>query len=206
MDDWRQLYRALQACFVAERYADAAALVARIAAIAEELDHHPDVDLRYGSVLVSVISHDVGEVTDRDRRFAERVSAAAAELGLTSAPERTRNLELAIDAVDADAVRPFWAAILAYDVTADGSLADPGGQGPAIWFQPMDPPRTDRNRIHLDVFVAADRAEERLAAALAAGGRLRSDAEAPSFWVLADAEGNEACLCTSLPAAQPPGH
>jgi len=33
-------------------------------------------------------------------------------------------------------------------------------------------------------------------ATLAAGGKLLSDAEAPAFWVLADAEGNEACITT----------
>ena len=41
-----------------------------------------------------------------------------------------------------------------------------------------------------------DEAEERIRAALEAGGRVISDAEAPAFWVLADAEGNEACICT----------
>ncbi len=60
----------------------------------------------------------------------------------------------------------------------------------------MDEPRPQRNRIHLDVIVPHDVAEERVAAALAAGGRLVSADRAPAFWVLADAEGNEACVCT----------
>ena len=60
----------------------------------------------------------------------------------------------------------------------------------------MDAPRPQRNRIHIDVTVAHDEAEDRIAAALAAGGRLLTDQYAPSFWVLADAEGNEACICT----------
>ena len=41
-------------------------------------------------------------------------------------------------------------------------------------------------------------AEERVRAAVAAGGTLVSDAEAPSFWVLADAYGNQVCICTGL--------
>ena len=53
-----------------------------------------------------------------------------------------------------------------------------------------------RNRIHFDVSVPYDEAESRLRAALAAGGRLIYDTEAPAFWVLADAEGNEACITT----------
>ena len=60
----------------------------------------------------------------------------------------------------------------------------------------MDEPRPQRNRIHLDITVAHDAAEARVAAALAAGGTLVSDARARAFWVLADAEGNEACVCT----------
>jgi 4a-hydroxytetrahydrobiopterin dehydratase len=62
----------------------------------------------------------------------------------------------------------------------------------------MDAARPQRNRIHIDVTVAADEAADRLAAALAAGGRLLTDQYARSFWVLADAEGNEACICTWL--------
>lgn len=60
----------------------------------------------------------------------------------------------------------------------------------------MDPPRTDRNRIHLDLTVPHDVAEQRVADALAAGGRLVSDDRARAFWVLADADGNEVCVCT----------
>jgi 4a-hydroxytetrahydrobiopterin dehydratase len=65
-----------------------------------------------------------------------------------------------------------------------------------VWFQQMDAPRPQRNRIHLDVIVPHDVAEERVAATLAAGGRLVSADRAPAFWVLADVEGNEACVCT----------
>lgn len=60
----------------------------------------------------------------------------------------------------------------------------------------MDSPRPQRNRIHLDIDVPHDVATARIEAALAAGGTLLSDDAAPAFWVLADAEGNEACICT----------
>ena len=75
-------------------------------------------------------------------------------------------------------------------------VLDRRGVGPAVWFQQMDEPRPQRNRIHLDVVVPEDEVQERMAAALAAGGTLLTDRYAPSFWVLADPEGNEACLCT----------
>jgi 4a-hydroxytetrahydrobiopterin dehydratase len=78
----------------------------------------------------------------------------------------------------------------------DGQLVDPLGRGPTVWFQQMDAPRPQRNRLHVDVVVAHDVAEERVAAALAAGGTLVSDDRARAWWVLADREGNEACVCT----------
>jgi 4a-hydroxytetrahydrobiopterin dehydratase len=75
-------------------------------------------------------------------------------------------------------------------------LIDPTSQGPTIWFQQMDRPRPQRNRIHLDLTVPHDEAEARVQAALDAGGVLVSDAAARSFWILADVEGNEVCICT----------
>jgi 4a-hydroxytetrahydrobiopterin dehydratase len=81
-------------------------------------------------------------------------------------------------------------------VGPDGAIVDPTGLAAPIWFQQMDRPRSQRNRIHLDISVPHDEAERRIEAALAAGGRLASAREAPAFWVLADAEGNEACVCT----------
>jgi 4a-hydroxytetrahydrobiopterin dehydratase len=110
-------------------------------------------------------------------------------------------IEIGIDALDAAAIRPFWRAVLGY-VDEPGrfgpwdGLVDPLGQGPAVWFQRMDAPRPQRNRIHFDVSVPHDEAASRIGAALAAGGTLINDTRAPAFWVLADAEGNEACVTT----------
>lgn len=196
LQDWRYGLGALLARFDTGDFATGAALAQSIAEVADELNHHPDVDLRYPFVIVRTTSHDVGTITSRDLDLARRISQLAVEAGAAARPEAVSTLELAIDTVDADAIRPFWSAVLGYAVDDDGSLADLSGRHPAIWFQEMDPPRTDRNRIHLDLTVPHDVAEERVNGALAAGGRLVSDERAPAFWVLADAEGNEVCICT----------
>jgi 4a-hydroxytetrahydrobiopterin dehydratase len=60
----------------------------------------------------------------------------------------------------------------------------------------MDAPRPQRNRIHIDISVPHDEASALIQAALAADATMRYAAEAPAFWVLADAEGNEACITT----------
>jgi 4a-hydroxytetrahydrobiopterin dehydratase len=62
----------------------------------------------------------------------------------------------------------------------------------------MDAPRPQRNRIHVDVFVPNDEAQARVAAALAAGGRLVDDSHAPHWWTLADPEGNEVDVATTF--------
>ncbi|MGV8967184.1 MAG: 4a-hydroxytetrahydrobiopterin dehydratase [Cellulomonas sp.] len=199
---WRVVLGALQASFRTETFVRGVELVRRIADLAEAAGHHPDVDLRYPRVRILLTTHDVGGLTTRDVDLAGEISAVADELGIEGEPERPRNLEIAIDALDIAGVLPFWRAVLAYreapvpDVGASPALVDPDGIGPAVWFQQMDAPRTERNRIHLDVDVPHDVATERVAAAIAAGGRLVSDRRAPAFWVLADAEGNEACVCT----------
>jgi len=67
-----------------------------------------------------------------------------------------------------------------------------------LWFQQMDAPRPQRNRIHLDVWVPHDQAEARIAAAIAAGSRMVTDKHAPLWWTLADAEGNEVDIATTM--------
>jgi 4a-hydroxytetrahydrobiopterin dehydratase len=201
--DWRFLLGRIEAVFVAESFAQAAAFVARLAEAADAANHHPDVDLRYpGRVHVALTTHAVDGLTTADLDLAGTISSLAASAGLAAEPVPAR-LEVAIDALDIDAVRPFWKAVLGYEEwpprVPGGQvwvLVDPSRIGPAFWFQQMDAPRPQRNRIHLDVTVPHDVAEERVAAAVAAGGRVVSDDRARAFWVLADPEGNEACICT----------
>ena len=190
-----------------------AADVARVVTgAAGDADGSLSLDLRPDRVVLTLQSRADGRVGPREVSAAQRISAALDDLGLVTepglgpgSPRSVQLLEIAIDALDIAAIRPFWQAVLGYgdepgsDGTDSGAgLADPVGQGPTIWFQQMDEPRPQRNRIHFDVVVPHDESEHRIQAALAAGGRLVNDAEAPAFWVLADPEGNEACVCTWL--------
>ena len=193
---WRALATGLHVTVATEDFATALALVDRIGAIAEEQQHHPDLDLRWGRVHVATTSHDAGGITDRDIRLATSVNEVLAEMGLRPETNRVAEIEIAIDAMDIPAVRPFWAAVLGYDDRGK-DLVDPEAIRPLLWFQQMDEPRPQRNRIHVDVWVAQEEAEARIARAVEAGGRVVSDESAPQFWVLADPEGNEACICTS---------
>jgi 4a-hydroxytetrahydrobiopterin dehydratase len=158
-------------------------------------------DLRPGAVLVTIEPTD-RPLAERDLELARAVSSAVADLGAETVSELAdhalvvQGVEFAIDAIDIDAVRPFWRAVMGYLDAPDGSLYDPGRRGFPVWFQQMDEPRTQRNRVHFDVVVGHDVAQSRIAATLAAGGTLVSDLEAPAFWIMADVEGNEVCICT----------
>ena len=161
---------------------------------------HLTVDIRGDRAVLQLQSAEVGWVTGRDIRLAHRVSRALEARGLQPTPGTAQLLEIAIDALDIGLVRPFWKAVTGYTdepgSELQAALIDPSGRGPAIWFQQMDAPRPQRNRIHLDVDVPHEAARARIDAAIAAGGTLLSDRAAPAFWVLADPEGNEACICT----------
>ena len=197
VDDWRVVLRTAEAHFVAPSFPAAGRLVGAIADAAEAADHHPDVSLTYpGRVRVALTTHAVDGLSTHDVDLARHISQLAADAGATAERLDAQIVEIAIDTMDADRIRPFWAAVLDYREQSDGSLSDPRGFGAPVWFQQMDEPRTERNRFHLDVSVPHDLAEQRLEAALAVGGELLTDEHARSFWVLADAEGNEVCICT----------
>jgi 4a-hydroxytetrahydrobiopterin dehydratase len=201
VEDWRVLLATAQTLYRTGSFTAGVELVDAIGELADAADHHPDVDLRYGTVTVRLTSHDVGGLSRRDVALARDISDAARELDLVADPTAVQELEIAVDALVGPAVQPFWRAVLGYvEQAPDGSaavpLADATAHAPAFWFQQMDAPREQRNRIHVDVTVPHDVAEARVTAAIAAGGHLVSDDRAPAFWVLADPEGNEACVCT----------
>ena len=206
---WRLVLGELRTEVRTGSLARAADVAARAATVAGA-EGHLRLDVRADRVLLSLQTATAAWVTERDVELARNISTVVEEtrletvsgVGLDSGGERAvQVIEIGIDALDAAAIRPFWRAVLGY-VDEPGrfgpwdGLVDPLGQGPAVWFQRMDAPRPQRNRLHLDVSVPHDEAESRLGAALAAGGTMINDTRAPAFWVLADAEGNEACVTT----------
>ena len=200
LNDWRQLAQGIHARFRTGSFTAGLRFVTAVTEAAEAANHHPDVTLTYPHVDLKLISHDVGALTQRDVDLARAISSIAHEQGLTPQPEVLAEVELALDtAVLADA-EPFWAALLTGDArnVSGDDVVDPSGRVPLLWFQGTDAHETPRQRFHLDVWVPHDVADARIAAAVAAGGAVVDEAQAPSFTVLADGEGNRACVCTVL--------
>ena len=160
LTDWVLIVRALEARFETGDFVTGLELVSAIGAAAEEAGHHPDVTLTYPTVLVRLWSHDSRGVTQRDVDLARRISEVAVQVGVSATPDKTSNLELALDTADAAAVGPFWAAVLGYTWDEEhGEVVDPDGRMPTIWFQDTDPHETPRQRFHLDVFVPREHAD-----------------------------------------------
>lgn len=199
LDDWRFFLSRIHARFKTGSFVKGLELVTRITEAAEEADHHPDVVLTYPQVDVDLHSHDVHGVTSRDIALARRISDIAAELGVAAVPREVSTLELALDVPDAAEVKPFWAAVLGYaDTPYDTEIMDPGGRNNTLWFQSAPEATGEvQQRFHLDIVVPREVAEERVRAAVAAGGTLLSEEAVPAFWVLADAHGNKVCVCTA---------
>ncbi len=136
-------------------------------------------------------------MTSRDLELAHRISELAASAGVSADPSKVQVLEVALDTADLPAVLPFWAAVLGFKAGESGrEVIDPDGRITALWFQETEPHEEPRQRFHLDIVVPIEQAQARIDAALAAGGTMVTEEHAPAFWVLADAEGNKACVCT----------
>lgn len=200
LTDWRKLAQALHARFLTGDFVTGHAFVTAVTEAAELANHHPDLTLTYRFVDVKLISHDVSQVTRRDIDLARRISEIAREQGIDASPSSLAEVELALDTAELAAAGPFWAALLtgSPDSVTGDDVVDPHGRVPLLWFQHTDAHETPRQRFHIDLWVPHDVAEERIAAAVAAGGRVVDDENAPSFVVLADREGNRVCVCTCL--------
>ena len=151
---------------------------------------------------MTLSSHDVGGITSRDIELARRISAFAAELGARPTLRQTE-LEPGLDTAASEAkLGAFYAALLGGEVRTANPSTERSGAG--VWPDGERgtalPEAVPPQRWHFDVWVPTTRARSGVEAVLDAGGRLVSDAEAPSFWVLEDADGNRSCICTPLDA------
>ena len=77
LDGWIQEGKAIRKQFELEDFTQAMEFVMHVAEIAEELDHHPDIDIRFNQVTVSCSTHDEGGLTIKDFELAARVEEQA---------------------------------------------------------------------------------------------------------------------------------
>jgi 4a-hydroxytetrahydrobiopterin dehydratase len=203
-EDWRVVGDGACTYFRTGSFAAGARLVGAIGELAGVDDLRPDVDVRHDGVTVRLLTRtdDYYGMSTGDVELARKISAIARERGVPADPAAVQSLLVIPGWPVTSEVMPFWRAVLGYEPRPDSpeeDLVDPRSRGASFWFEQMDEPRPDGGgAIHVAIWVPYDQAEARVAAALAAGGRMVRDDFAPSWWTLADAAGNEADVATTM--------
>jgi 4a-hydroxytetrahydrobiopterin dehydratase len=192
--DWVVLHGGATAVFQVLSLADAAQLADALAQVPGIEGAGVLISIADGQVTVR-LTRGIWRLEPRHVELARAISTVAQEHGAAADRARAQEVQLAIaaqpEAVDVD----FWRAVLGYAELADDNAVDPLGHGSTVWMQEIDETKALRHAMHVDVSVAREHAEARLRAALAAGGRIVDDSNAPAHWVLADRAGNRVCIC-----------
>lgn len=194
LPDWRYRLGGLVTVYKTPTADAALQLIAAVGRLAEEQNHHPDLDWRYNRVFLRYTSHDAGgEVTSRDVAAAAAASSSAADVGATAEPGLHRTVEVGVGTTDAAEISEVWRVALGYKKGPGTDLADPYGRGPSVWFQETPTPHT--SRIHLDIHRSQAESAAVLEKAAATGALMNRD-HAPDWVVVTDSQGNRLCLCT----------
>jgi len=220
LTDWRKLAQGLHARYLIEDFGTGARFVAAVGEAGDPLGHHPRVSIGNGYVDLKLITDDAiyrdGEgtehavewVTQQDIDLARRITEIAADHKVDADPASVSDIELGLDTERSTTIAPVWAALLTGSAEAQGrgspsdEIRDATGRVPNLWFGDADEHETSRQRFHIEVYVAPEAAEQRIAAALAAGGTVVDDSNAPSLTVIADQDGNRGIVCTDVSAAK----
>jgi 4a-hydroxytetrahydrobiopterin dehydratase len=193
VDDWVVLHGGATAVFRVRSVRAAAKLADEVAQVPglEGSGTQLTIDDRRLGVR---LTRDLWHLEERHIDLARAVSAVARKHGAVVDRASVQEVQLAIaakpDAVDLG----FWRAVLGYAPASDDNAVDPLGHGSTVWMQELDGARPLQHAMH---------AQARLEAALAAGGRIIDESDAPAFWILADRAGNRVCIASWPDGSRP---
>jgi 4a-hydroxytetrahydrobiopterin dehydratase len=220
LTEWRKLAQGLHARYLTDGFGAGARFVAAVGEAGDAIGHHPRVVIGTGHVDLELVTadaiyrddegteHVVEWVTQQDVDLARRVTEVAADLGLTADPAGVSEIELGLDTAVPGTVAPVWAALLTGDAESQGrgspsdEVRDATGRVPNLWFDDAADPAAPGQRFHVEVYVAPEAAEQRIAAAVAAGGVVVDDAGSPGLTVVADQDGNRGVVCVDTSAVR----
>ncbi|MRX44884.1 4a-hydroxytetrahydrobiopterin dehydratase [Agromyces kandeliae] len=219
LTEWRKLAQGLHARYLVDDFGTGVRFVQAVGAAGDALGHHPTVSLGSRHVDLKLVSadavyrddegteHVVEWVTRKDVDLARQITEIAADHGIAADPSSVSVIELGLDTAHSATIAPVWAVLLTGDAEAQGhgspsdEIRDVTGRVPNLWFGDVDGHATPRQRFHVEVYVAPEVAEQRIAAAVAAGGTVVDDSDAPSLTVIADQDGNTGVVCVDASAA-----
>lgn len=218
LPDWRKLAQGLHARYLVDDFGTAARLVAAVGEVGDAVGHHPRVRIGKGYVDLELVSDDaiyrddegteyvVEWVTQQDVDLAQRITEVAAQLGLEADPASVSEVELGLDTAQSGTIAPVWAALLTGSAASQGlgvpsdEIRDATGRLPNLWFGDESAQGAGAQRFHVEVYVAPEVAQQRIADAVAAGGTVVDDSDAPHLTVVADQDGNRCAVCIDAAA------
>ncbi len=210
LTDWRKLAQGLHARYEVNDFSTGARFIAAVGEAGDGAGHYPSVSMGTGYIDLKLITDDaiyreddgtehvVEWPTQQDVDLARRITEIAADHGLAADPASVSQFELGLDTPNAAAIAPVWAALLTGNPSSGDEVRDATGQVPNLWFGSADVDEAPRQRFHVEVYVAPEVAEQRIAAVVAAGGTVVDDSNAPSLTVIADQDGNTGILCVEM--------
>jgi 4a-hydroxytetrahydrobiopterin dehydratase len=194
LDDWVVLHGGASAVFRVASYAEAASLAAAVAEVPGLRDSSVLMTIGDGRLTVR-LARGVFRLESRHVDVARAISAVVRRHGATRDRAAAQEVQLAVAAKPAELDVGFWRAALGYDPFDDDNAVDPLGHGSTVWLQDLDEAKPLRHAMHVDVSLAREHVEQRVQAALAAGGRVVDETRAPGSWILSDPAGNRVCIC-----------
>ena len=201
VEDWVVLHGGPTAVFRVGSLVEAAQLAAAIAAL-PGLEERTILSVARRHLTVR-LTREMWGTEARHIEVARAISDVARRHGASPDRGAVQEVQLAVAATPDDIDLGFWRAVLGYAPMHDDNAIDPLGHGSTVWMQELDPDKRLRHAMHVDVSVAREVAERRLAAALAAGGRIVDESSAPGAWILADRAGNKVCIAAWPDGAAP---
>ena len=201
VDDWVVLHGGPTAVFRVGSLLEAARLAAAVAEV-PGLEERTLLTAASDRLTVK-LTRELWRTEARHVEVARAISAVAREHGATADRGAVQEVQLAVAAKPDEIDLGFWRAVLGYAPMHDDNAIDPVGQGSTVWMQDLNPAKPLRHAMHVDVSVARDHAEARMLSAVAAGGRIVDDSEAPGTWILADRAGNKVCIASWPDGAGP---
>ena len=206
IDDWAVLHGGPTAVFRTGSMVEAARFAEAIATIPGVDGSRAALTITTGRLSVR-LTREMWALEEGHLDIARAISAVAREHGITADLGAVQEVQVAVSAKPDEIDLPFWRAVLGYDALAPDNGLDPLGHSSTVWMQDLDAAKPLRHAMHIDVSVPREHAVARMEAAVAAGGRIVDDSEAPRDWILSDKAGNKVCIASwpdgPAPAAGP---
>lgn len=193
VQDWAVLHGGAAAFFKTSSMRAAANLVSAIADLPIQLGSAFRLTVSDGGVAVR-LSRDIWQIKAEHIELARAISAIAQQHCAQPDRRAVQEVQLAIAAKQDMIDIGFWRAVLGYEAAAEDNAVDPLGHGSTVWMQEIDASKALRHAMHIDISLPIEHIQDRLSAAIAAGGHIVDDSHAPSHWTLSDRAGNRVCI------------